>query len=371
MFNVQPGKFCPVISTSTKTRPSPSKGWGPFAILPAWNKVSYRESLQRRFALWGRLVLRAKPCPRMQAAAQATGAPAPGAPSQTPAPGPTALGFSTPAVGPHALSFSPHMPGAAPCADATAGVAGAAMVVVGGLKRSRTVVDKNGGGPHVLPAARVPGPAGEAPDGKRRRGKSKGRTPASSVGAAQRLGENLVHFNDAGQKLAVEGTVAGDAGKRHFAAACGVAMFVGAVPPGSKGGRVSEQAKEAARAAPMQVYVMTNDAGGGHGPGRISRRCFGQVLQAAATALLAHEQSPGSYDLDVASASVQIAPRVHGHAQLGSFEVTRAAAATHAGPAPGCQRAGGAGVPSHGTVVQQLHAGLQMLATVASAGEAC
>ena len=114
---------------------------------------------------------------------------------------------------------------------------------------------------------------------------------------------------------------------------------------------------------------MTNDAGGDHGPGRLSRRCFGKVLQAAATALLAHEQSPGSYDLYVTSASVLVAPRTRGHAQLGGFQVARAAAAARAEPVPG-SAAGGAGAPSHDTIVQQLHAGLQMVATVAPTGDA-
>ena len=152
---------------------------------------------------------------RPMQAAQASGAPVSGAPAQTPAPGPSALDFATPSVGPHALSFISPM--------------GVVRAEAAGGKRSRTVVEKNGGVPHVLPAPPVPGVAGAPAAGKRRRGKSKGRTPAGSVGAEQRLGENLVHFNDAGQKLAVEGTVEGDAGKHHFAASCGVAMLVGAV----------------------------------------------------------------------------------------------------------------------------------------------
>ena len=288
----------------------------------------------------------------------------------TPALGASALGFVTPSQPALSLNFAASpLPGALSAASAPAPDSArvASAGVLGGGKRPRkTVIDKSTGGPHVLPARGELGDAGGAKR-VRVRGKRRARTAAPTVGAAQRLGPNLVNFNDAAQQLAVEGTVKGDAGKQHWAVTCGVAVLAGRVPQGSKGGPVSQAAKAAAVAAPVEAYVMLNDTGRNAGPGRFSRRSFGLVLQRASNLLLQHQQSPGAFELNVQSVQVVLAPRTGGLAPLGGFEVSRAAAAAHAAP-DAASGAGGVGRPSHATVVQQLHDGLAAAAGGSSSG---
>ena len=133
------------------------------------------------------------------------------------------------------------------------------------------------GAPRAVPAARkAPAPVrvlndlehGADRTKKQKRGVGKAKTrAASSTAASASLANNMVKLAKAGRMLSLEGTVAG-------AAACAdthaTVMHVVCVKgrlrhtKEYKGGRVSEEVKQAAKDAPMEVVLLTHDAGEMH-----------------------------------------------------------------------------------------------------------
>ena len=126
--------------------------------------------------------------------------------------------------------------------------------------------------------------------GKKRqqRGVGKAKTRAASAQAASAsLAKNMVALDKAGRMLSLEGTVAG-------AAACAdthaTVMHVVCVKgrlrhtKEYKGGRVSEEVKKAAKDAPMEVVLMTHDAGEMH-----QDRVLAEILR-----MVANELDPGA-----------------------------------------------------------------------------
>ena len=90
-------------------------------------------------------------------------------------------------------------------------------------------------------------------------GKTRLRTNAPSVGAAQRLGPNLEKLSDTAECFAVEGTVTGELGRQHYACGVAVGIIGGRVPPGSRGGPVSVEDKKAAAEAPIEMFVLAEE----------------------------------------------------------------------------------------------------------------
>jgi len=198
MFSIHNGAELTLLFVPARnTARARQKGWGPliqiFRIC-RHGKVPYRHWPQRRFTSAGLLH---HPLPRSME--QVAG-------SSTPAPGPNALPFGTPVAtgAAQVLCF-----GASPLVRATALPAPAAA---GAVKKRRTVLLDKTNTPAIMPAPTKC----SAP---RTRGKGRSRTPADTVGAAQRLGPNLEKLNDSAECFAVEGTVTGELGRQHYA--CG------------------------------------------------------------------------------------------------------------------------------------------------------
>jgi hypothetical protein len=200
--------------------------------------------------------------------------------SSTPAPGPNALPFGTPVAtgAAQVLRF-----GASPLVRAAALPAPAAA---GAEKKRRTVLLDKTNTPAIMPAPTKC----SAP---RTRGKGRSRTPADTVGAAQRLGPNLEKLNDSAECFAVEGTVTGELGRQHYACGVVVGIIGGRVPPGSRGGPVSAEVRKAAAEAPIEMFVLAHDSGKQAGPGGVSEHFVGRCLEKIAKKMLAVPSSKG------------------------------------------------------------------------------
>jgi hypothetical protein len=200
----------------------------------------------------------------------------------------------------------------------------------------------------------MPAPAWcEAP--KKIRGKRRPRTMALTVGAGQRLGPILIKFSDAAARIAVEGTVAGQVGQKHFA----LALAIGATG--------------ACRRAPwVGACLQRSRAPPPKGPCSSSwwRTTVATVVGQATSAITilgaccrSLQNSCWACRLQLGSLSRPrsiLVPRVQGYAQVDTLDFVKAQARAASG-------SGAAPTADHASALREYDAGLKAL----SAGQQC
>jgi len=92
---------------------------------------------------------------------------------------------------------------------------------------------------------------------------------------------------------AVEGTVAGPDGHNHNAMGICILVVNGRVEHNPKGGPVAQATKQEAANSGTEIFVLANDAGQHHGPGTLSSRGWGRLLEKVSTTLLAVSPDAG------------------------------------------------------------------------------
>ena len=95
---------------------------------------------------------------------------------------------------------------------------------------------------------------------------------------------------------AVEGTVAGPDGHNNNAMGICILVVNGRVehnPNFPKGGPVAQATKQEAANSGTEIFVLANDAGQHHGPGTLSSRGWGRLLEKVYTTLLAVSPDAG------------------------------------------------------------------------------
>ena len=203
----------------------------------------------------------------------------------------------------------------------------AARLVAGPRERKRkTIRNDSDNAPYLLPVC-TPG-VGTGGDAqgptKKRRGKARTATCAPTVGAAQRLAENMCKVNEASARAATEGTVQGQLGAKHYLFTATVLCIGGRVDHNSKGGPRTKCELEAAAARAPEVFVMAHDAGSGQGK-TVSNRRFARLLQHAASKLLEHTSASPQHDTPSSTPlpRITVLPRVRGQAQLTAVDFVR------------------------------------------------